>query len=293
MMDFRKYHGLGNDYIVINPDDFEFDPTPDAVRAVCDRNRGVGSDGILLGPLPGGDPDFRIFNPDGSEATKSGNGLRIFSWYLYEQGLSNGAEFSLLTKGGRVFCSIVDPRSKLVRVDMGPPSFAAAAVPVALDASPEVVDHPVEFKGHSCRITCVSMGNPHCVVLGLGASDSVAKEIGPLIERASIFPDRTNVQFLEPIGSSEIRISIWERGAGYTLASGSSSCAAAAAARRLGLVGDDVTVRMPGGTLDIRFAEGTVFMTGPVEKSFEGIISGDLLARVRSGSAPAPGGERS
>ncbi|MCX7024866.1 MAG: diaminopimelate epimerase [Spirochaetes bacterium] len=283
-MHFRKYDGLGNDYIVIDPSDFAFEPTPAAVRAVCDRHRGIGSDGILLGPLGGGGPDLRIFNPDGSEAAKSGNGLRIFSWYLYERGFSAGSEFSLLTKGGRVTASIVDAEAKLVRIDMGPPDFQAASVPVLARES-ELVDHAAEFGGHRCRITCLSMGNPHCVVLGLGSSEDVAREVGPLIERSAMFPDRVNVQFLEVLGPSGIRISIWERGAGYTLASGSSSCAAAAAARRLGLVGDDVTVRMPGGCLEIRFSGGTVLMTGPVEKTFEGNFSGDLLARLNPGTA--------
>ncbi len=288
---FRKYHGLGNDYIVINPADFPFEPTEAAVRAVCDRNRGVGSDGILLGPLPGprpGDaPSLRIFNPDGSEAAKSGNGLRIFAWYLYEAGLAAGREFPLLTKGGPVVAAVVDEAARLVRMDMGPPNFAAAAVPVLAERE-EVVDMAAEFDDKRCRITCVSMGNPHCVVLGLGSSEEIARELGPLVERFPLFPDRVNVQFLEALGPGEIRISIWERGAGYTLASGSSSCAAAAAARRLGLVGDEVLVRMPGGELRVEFAAGTTFLTGPVEKCFEGSFAGGLLDRVRGRTPAAP-----
>lgn len=286
---FRKYHGLGNDYLVIDPADFDFEPDPAAIKAICDRHRGVGSDGILLGPLRGGGLDLRIFNPDGSEAAKSGNGLRIFAWYLYERGLAAGARFQLVVKGGRVAAEIIDPLRKLVRMDMGKPSFAAADVPAIAD-TPEVVDRPADFGGHRCRITCISMGNPHCVVFGLGASESVAREIGPLVESAALFPDRTNVQFVEPLGREEIRIAIWERGAGFTLASGSSSCAAAAAARRLGLVGDHVTVRMPGGSLDIRFADERALMTGPVEKSYEGRFSEDLLARMNG--APERGAER-
>jgi diaminopimelate epimerase len=289
---FRKYHGLGNDYLVVDPADFPFDPTEEAVRAACDRHRGVGSDGILLGPLPGfgdeasGGPDFRIFNPDGSEAAKSGNGLRIFAWYLHERGLVAGPTFPLRTKSGQVTATIVDGEGRLVRVDMGPPDFRAAAVPVAAD-SPEVVDSPRSFGGKQVRITCLSMGNPHCVVMGLGAAETTARSVGPEVEASPLFPDRTNVQFLEVLGPSAIRIAIWERGAGYTLASGSSSCAAAAAARRLGFVGDEVTVHMAGGNLDIRFSGGTVFMTGPVEKCFEGCFSADLLARMYPGRGTA------
>ncbi|MBL8966944.1 MAG: diaminopimelate epimerase [Spirochaetaceae bacterium] len=286
---FRKYHGLGNDYLVINPAEFPFEPTEAAVRAVCDRNRGVGSDGILLGPLPGTGPSLRIFNPDGSEAAKSGNGLRIFAWYLHEAGLASGREFPLLTKGGPVVAAVVDEAAKLVRMDMGPPNFAAAAVPVLAERE-EAVDMAAEFGGKRCRITCVSMGNPHCVVLGLGSSGELARELGPLIERFPLFPDRVNVQFLEPLGPAEIRISIWERGAGYTLASGSSSCAAAAAARRLGLAGDEVLVRMPGGALRVEFAAGTTFLTGPVEKAFEGTFSDELRARILGREPAAPDG---
>ena len=276
MTDFRKYHGLGNDYLVINPAECPFDPTPEAVRAVCHRCLGVGSDGILLGPLadPEG-PSLRIFNPDGSEAEKSGNGLRIFAWFLFEQGLVEGREFPLRTQGGPVRAWILDPEAGLVRMDMGAPSFAAPG-------GGEIVAQAHAIGEEQGRITFVSMGNPHCVVQGLPVTEALARRLGPLLEHDPLFPARTNVQFLEVLGPSEIRIEIWERGAGYTLASGSSSCAAAAAARRLGLVGDEVTVRMPGGTLQIRFAEGKAFLTGPVEKVFEGSFAKGFARRMAS-----------
>jgi diaminopimelate epimerase len=285
MADFHKYHGLGNDYIVIDPAAFTFDPTPAAVRAICDRHYGAGSDGILLGPLADlADPDrlsLRIFNPDGSEAEKSGNGLRIFAWYLYEQGLVEAAPFPLRTKGGRVLAQVVDPAAKVVRVDMGAPSFDArvAAPGAGLD---EIVDREHDFGGERCRITFVSMGNPHCVVYGLPLSEALACRLGPVIERSPLFPARTNVQFLQVLSRSEILIEIWERGAGYTLASGSSSCAAAAAARKLGLVDDAVTVHMPGGVLQVNFAGGSAHLEGPVEKVIEGSFAQDLVARIRA-----------
>jgi diaminopimelate epimerase len=283
MTHFRKYHGLGNDYLVIDPIDIAFEPTPEAVRIVCDRHHGVGSDGILLGPLThGGGPTLRIFNPDGSEAEKSGNGLRIFSWYLHERGHVSAPEFPLLTQGGRVRAWIVDPLAKQVRIDMGTPSFdARTAAPGAGCA--EILDAEFDFGGERCRIGFVSMGNPHCVVLGKAVSETLARRLGPLVEHSSLFPARTNVQFLDVLGPSDIRIEIWERGAGYTLASGSSSCAAAAVARRLGLVaGERIQVHMPGGDLEIRFEGDTVLLTGPVEKAFEGTFSEDLMARIRS-----------
>ncbi len=285
MADFHKYHGLGNDYLVINPADFPFDPTPEAVRAICDRHYGAGSDGILLGPLADlGDADrimLRIFNPDGSEAEKSGNGLRIFCWYLYEHGYVEGAPFPLRTRGGRVMAQILDPLAKVVRVDMGAPAFDArsAAPEAGLD---EIIDHEYAFGSERCHITFVSMGNPHCVVTGLPPSEALACRLGPVIERSPLFPARTNVQLLQVLSRSEILIEIWERGAGYTLASGSSSCAAAAAARRLGLVGDEVTVHMPGGILRVSFQDGSAHLVGPVEKVMEGRFADDLLARIRA-----------
>jgi len=287
MPDFHKYHGLGNDYLVIDPAAFPFEPAPAAVRAICDRHYGAGSDGILLGPLADPrDPDrltLRIFNPDGSEAEKSGNGLRIFAWFLYEQGMVDAAPFPIRVKGGRVLAQIVDPLGKVVKVDMGAPSFdARAAAPGAGLA--EIVDREFEFAGERCRITFVSMGNPHCVVTGLPLSEALACRLGPVIERAPLFPARTNVQFLQVLSRSEILIEIWERGAGYTFASGSSSCGAAAAARRLGLVDDEVTVHMPGGELQVAFANGSAHLVGPVEKVMEGRFAADLLDRIRAGA---------
>jgi diaminopimelate epimerase len=285
MADFYKYHGLGNDYLVINPAEFPLDPSPGAVRAICDRHYGAGSDGILLGPLADPAQDrltLRIFNPDGSEAEKSGNGLRIFAWFLYEHGFVDAGPFPIRTKGGRVLAQIVDPAAKVVRVDMGAPGFdARAAAPGAGLA--EIVDREQDFGADRCRITFVSMGNPHCVVTGLPLSEALACRLGPVIERSPLFPARTNVQFLQVLSRSEIMIEIWERGAGYTLASGSSSCGAAAAARRMGLVDDEVTVHMPGGVLQVSFANGSAHLQGPVEKVMEGSFAGDLLDRIGAG----------
>lgn len=274
----RKYQALGNDYLVLDPADFATEPEGRAARALCDRQLGLGADGILVGPLRGPGPDLRIYNPDGSEAAKSGNGLRIYAACLVERGLAGPGEFPLRTKGGPVRAR-VDRVSGLVRVDMGAPDFSAAAVPVRA-TGPELVDEAAEFGGLQCRITSLSMGNPHCVVLGLGAEEALAKRLGPLVERDPRFPDRANVQFLEVLDRARIRIAIWERGAGWTLASGSSSCAAAAAARRLGLVGDEVEVLMPGGYLRVEFREGTCYLEGPAEKCYEANLSPELLARA-------------
>jgi len=280
---FTKYQALGNDYLVLDRGPEEAELAPETIRAICDRNRGPGSDGILIGGRDGrGAHRLRIFNPDGSEAEKSGNGIRIYARHLYESRPEAGAEFPLETLGGRVLVSILHPDGSLVRVDMGEPHFERSAlglVSAGPGQSESIIDEKVEFGGKRCRMTCVSMGNPHSVLRGLPVDASTARRIGPLVENASRFPQRTNVQFLEILSREEIRIEIWERGAGYTLSSGSSSCAAAAAARRLGLVGDSVRVNMPGGALDIELGSGRALMTGPVEKVYEGRFSPEFIRR--------------
>lgn len=285
--EFRKYHGLGNDYIVIDPSETPWLPTPESIRAICDRNYGPGSDGIVFGPLPcDAGSDLRIFNPDGSEAEKSGNGIRIFAWYLHEAGLLPASGRSLSTKGGQVYIRALapaaapgDPDWGFVEVDMGRPDFSAKALGLRTEAS-ELVGAARSFGGRPLTVTCVSMGNPHCVVTMPGADAAMARDLGPAIESDGLFPHRTNVQFLEVESTERIRIEIWERGAGYTLASGSSSCAAAAAARRLGLVGDEVAVEMPGGVLSVSFRSDSAFLTGPVEPVFEGRFLPPLRGRL-------------
>lgn len=280
---FHKYQALGNDYLVIDPSEFPLDPAPDRVRAICDRNRGAGSDGILLGPLtdPGGSaaPFVRIFNPDGSEAEKSGNGVRIFARYLIDKGFAGNAAFPLLTKGGPVSARLVDAEAGLFEIDMGAASFSAASHGLFWEGG-QFVNEPLSVGGETFTATFVSMGNPHCVIIVRCATREIAERYGPLVERHPMFPERTNVQFMEILDRDSVKIEIWERGAGYTLASGSSSCAAASAARRLGLVDDEVRVFMPGGFLDIEMSDDRVLMTGPVRNVFEGRFSPDFLRGI-------------
>ena len=277
-MKFSKYHALGNDYIVINPADL--DPSLDVrrIQRMCDRNRGVGSDGILLGPLPSRTCDFalRILNPDGSEAEKSGNGLRIFSRYLYDRGLVHESPFTVETPGGAVVCR-VDKCGKTVTVEMGEVSFLSTRIPVT-GPEREVVGERMEVAGHTFEYCAATVGNPHCVILCDEVTADLARRYGPLIEREPRFPKRTNVQFLKIVDRENIRIEIWERGAGYTLASGSSSAAAAAVARRLGLCASDIAVHMPGGSLFIRLSDTfTATMTGPVQRVCEGVIDPEMF----------------
>jgi diaminopimelate epimerase len=280
-MRFWKYHGLGNDYIVLDAAEVGQDLSTAQIRLICHRNYGVGSDGILLGPLVTKDADFglRIFNPDGSEAEKSGNGLRIFSRWLFDMGRVRNDEFTVMTAGGKVRAQVhADGRS--VTVDMGRVSFDSTRIPVQ-GPPREVLNERIRVGGHDLTYCAATVGNPHCVVLREQVSAEEARALGPHIETDSRFPNRTNVQFMEVLDRSNIRIEIWERGAGYTLASGSSASAAAAVARKLGLCGSRITVHMPGGCLDIAIAgDFAITMTGPVTRVAEGTISDEAFGQA-------------
>jgi len=279
-MRFHKYHALGNDYIVLDPADYPQWKAPGEtqIRAICHRNFGVGSDGILWGPLPSERADFglRIFNPDGSEAEKSGNGIRIFSRYLWDNARVKERPFAVETPGGVVRCEIREAGS-VIAVAMGQVSFDSRAIPVAGTAR-EVLGESIEAQGRRFTFCAATIGNPHCVIPVDDLSPGLARRYGPDIEVHPLFPNRTNVQFMRVLDRSSIQIEIWERGAGYTLASGSSSSAAAAVAHRLGLVDRSVAVRMPGGTIDIEIAEGfSIRMTGTVNRVADGEIHPELF----------------
>ena len=266
-MKFYRYHALGNDYIVVRRSHLTIALTPAEARRICHRHCGLGSDGILVheDQETSATIRLRIINPDGSEAEKSGNGLRIFARYLWDQKIVGDAPFDVDTAGGRVTC-VVSEQGRLVRVDMGRVSFSSDDIPVA-GGSRDVLREVVTVGGREIEFCAATVGNPHCVVLNLPATPEIANEIGPLLEVYSIFPNRTNVQFLKVIDRSAIAIEIWERGAGYTLASGSSSSAAAAVAYKLGLVDGRVSVRMPGGLLSIEISpDFRIHMTGPVTR---------------------------
>ncbi len=278
---FKKYHGLGNDYVVIDPNIQEIDLEPQTIRLICDRNFGIGSDGILYGPLRDSNiPEVRIFNPDGSEAEKSGNGLRIFAKYLFESKYINNKNFNIKTSGGTVQVQIQDDTANMIKINMGKVTFLSTEIPVN-GPEREVVNEELEINQVKYKVTCLSIGNPHCVIPGENISEEKARQLGPLIENHDMFPNRINMQLLKVIDRNNIEIRIWERGAGYTLASGSSSCAAAAAAHRLGLANNRIDVKMPGGNLLVEIDEnGDVFMTGPVEGVFEGHFHIDLNKKL-------------
>jgi len=277
LIKFYKYHALGNDYIVINPEGFKEPLTSEQIKRICHRNYGIGSDGILLGPFETSESDFalKIFNPDGSMAEKSGNGLRIFSRYLWDMGLVKHEIFTVHTYGGIVKSHVFNNEG-MVSVEMGRVTFNSSKIPVQ-GTDREVLNENITVDGQEFTFCAASIGNPHCVVLCDQISAEQAQKFGPRIEVDTRFPNRTNVQFLKVLDNSNIQIEIWERGVGYTLASGSSSSAAAAVAYRLGLCGSKVAVHMPGGKIDIKISdEHEILMTGPVTRVAEGIIFPDI-----------------
>lgn len=279
-MRFHKYHALGNDYLVMDPADHPSwtAPTGDQIRAICHRNFGAGSDGILWGPVRSERAPFglRIFNPDGSEAEKSGNGLRIFARYLFDQKKVGDAPFAIETAGG-VVEAVVRDGGKSITIAMGQVSFSSDRIPVAGPLR-DVVNEKLVIQDREFTFTAATIGNPHCVIPLGDISEPIARRYGPEIETHANFPKRTNVQFLKVLDRANIQIEIWERGAGYTLASGSSSSAAAAVAHRLGLVDRDVTVHMPGGRIRIAIGDGfAIKMTGPVTRVAEGSLHDELF----------------
>jgi len=269
---YVKSHGLGNDYIVIDPARVPFAITPEAVQLICDRHLGVGSDGILLVQAPrGADFGVRIYNPDGSDAEKSGNGIRIFAKYLREHGYTTKDSFSIDTAGGRVGVQLDMRGRRVIEVtaDMGIVTFDPL--------------ESIEVDGLRLAVTSVSIGNPHCVVIVDDLAKIDVRALGHKIESHRAFPAKTNVQFAEVLSRSHIAMEIWERGAGYTLASGTSSCVVAAAAHRKGLVDRDVTVTMPGGELEVTVGEDyAIRLRGPVEEVMVGDFSADLLRHLSS-----------
>jgi len=285
MIPFAKGHGLGNDYIVMDEKDLRSPLSTKAITRICDRNWGVGSDGILLlVPTARADFGLRIFNPDGSEAEKSGNGLRIFAKYLWERGRAKKPTFTVDTKGGLVECQcrVEGGRMGFVTVEMGRATFRAPEIPMN-GPDRDVVGVPLQLgNGTTLSITAVSVGNPHCVTFVERLDEAECRRLGPLMENHPSFPNRTNVQFARAATRDTLDILIWERGAGYTLASGTSSCGAASAAVRNGLCDHGrVKVRMPGGELTIEVRpDWSLRLDGPVEEVYQGTLSAEFAASL-------------
>lgn len=283
---FVKTHGLGNEYIVLDSDNISFQLTEKTIKRICNVNFGIGSDGILL-KVPSDKADFglRIYNPDGSEAEKSGNGLRIFCKYIYDYNFTENRQFTVETKGGLVNADIVEVteagKAKLITVDMGQAIFNAKEIPTRFD-SEEAIGKKIMANGKEFEVNCVSMGNPHCVVLKDKLSIDEIKEYGRYLEHHEMFPNRINVQFAKVISRNEAEILIWERGAEFTLASGTSSCAVACVLRKRNLIDNKVKIKMLGGEITIEIDDDfNVRMTGEVRQIAEGILNGELIEDIK------------
>lgn len=277
MKHFSKYHALGNDYLVVDPANWQGDITDSDIKILCNQQFGIGSDGVLFGPLASDKADLqlRIFNPDASEAEKSGNGLRIFARYLFDKGLVTATPFSIETKGGIVTAQVFD-NGRSVRVEMGKVRFTHDS-----SGNPAIQLEKLDIEDKHFEFFRANVGNPHCVILLDDISPTLAKRYGPHIENSPLFANRTNVQFMKVLDRNHIQIEIWERGAGYTLASGSSSTAAAAVAHALGLCDENISVVMPGGQIQIDFTEDFhAIMTGAVCKIADGTLAEEALSSL-------------
>ena len=277
---FTKMHGAGNDYVYV---DCFNNPTPDDPAAlavkVSDRNKGIGGDGlILICPSEVADARMRMFNSDGSEAEMCGNGLRCVAKYVYDHGISVKDELNLETGAGvlSVALTVVGGKVDSVKVDMGEPILRPADVPTTLVGDEAVVNVPLEVDGQTFEVTCVSMGNPHCIIYVDEATDDLVHRVGPKIETDPRFPAKTNVEFIEVISPTEVKQRTWERGSGETLACGTGASAVCVAGVLTGKTERKLTNHLLGGTLVLEWVEATnhVFMDGPATEVFSGVWQG-------------------
>ncbi len=273
-MRFTKMQGAGNDYVYINCFEEKIDDPHTLSKRISDRHFGVGSDGLVL-IMPSDTCDFRMrmFNADGSEAQMCGNASRCVGKYVYDHGMTDKKEISLETKSGvkKLKLFVEKGRVSRVCVDMGVPRFEPALIPVLIEGD-AVIDEPVVVGDELFRITCVSMGNPHAVIFLSDITGDDLHRIGAMIENHPLFPERTNVEFVQVLSPQELRMRVWERGAGETLACGTGACASLVAAVANGLADRKATLRLLGGDLEIEWdsISGHLFMTGPAETVFEG-----------------------
>ncbi|HCD43629.1 MAG TPA: diaminopimelate epimerase [Lachnoclostridium sp.] len=279
----EKYHGLGNDYLIFDPNKNELELTEESVRLICNRNFGVGSDGLLVGPILGQDKlELKILNPDGSEAELSGNGVRIFGKYLKDAGYVQKNRFIVNTLSGQQTIQYLNETGTKIKVSMGKLSFYSDEIPVT-GPRREVLNETMMFGSIPYRVTCVTIGNPHCVIWLNDISKELACRIGKHSETADYFPEKTNTELLKVVDRTNIEIEIYERGAGYTLASGTSGCAAAGAAYRMGLTDSKMYVHMPGGVLEVEIEkDGSVLMTGEVGYVGRFTLSHEMTEQLRA-----------
>ena len=275
-MKFTKMHGLGNDFVLIEAEELLKTGLsyPELAKKLCDRNFGIGADGLIVINPPEIKSDLdtacRIFNSYGTEPQMCGNGIRCFAKYVYDRGIVNKKIFSVSTLAGEIVPEILD--NGKVRVNMGEPVLEPSKIPVSVENMDKIIDYPVEIEGENIKITTVSMGNPHCIVFTGQDSAEKAKILGPKLENHSIFPEKTNVELVKVISENKIKVDVWERGCGITLACGTGACASVVACVLNNFTKNKVEVELPGGNLDIEWENSTnkVFMTGEAKFVFEG-----------------------
>ena len=283
-MRFTKMHGLGNDYLYFDgyAENLDHYDLAELSRLLSDRHFGVGSDGIIL-VLPSDKADFRMrmFNSDGSEGEMCGNGIRCFAKFVYDRGLTTKAQLEVETEAGiiRPAMTVEDGKVTWVRVDMGQPRLTRGQIPMTGDTEASAQAVTIELPGKSYVGHCVSMGNPHCVIFVEEITDAQVLGDGPLLEVHGLFPRKTNVEFAQVLSPTEVRMRVWERGAGETLACGTGACATAVAAHLAGYCGREVTVRLRGGDLRIEWlTDDRVMMTGPATTVAECEVTEDFIA---------------
>jgi diaminopimelate epimerase len=276
-MKFVKMQGLGNDFVVVDGATEELPEAllPELARRTCNRHFGIGADGLLLA-LPSRDADFRmrLFNADGSEAEHCGNGIRCIARFLYDHGLTRKDVITIETVGriNVLQLNLRDGRVETVRVDVGEPQFRRDSLPMVGPPDSEAVGERIEVDGTSLEITCVSMGNPHAVTFVEDVDRFPVERLGPRVENHPVFPRRTNAEFIQVIGGDELKMRVWERGAGETLACGTGACASLVAAARTGRAGRRAVVHLRGGDLRIEWSDDNhVYMTGPAVEVFQGV----------------------
>ena len=273
-MQFWKMHGLGNDYIVIDnrSQKISGERAAKLAKRLCQRRFSVGADGLLLvSNSTVADVKMRVFNADGSEAEMCGNGIRCFAKYCYDNGIVHKDEFSVETLSGvkHVWLTLKGNQVAAVRVDMGAPNWERSSLPMLGQGT--CINEHLEVNGEAYRVTCLSMGNPHCIIFVDDVDEFPVDCVGPLLENHPVFPKRTNVGFVQVLNRSELKVRVWERGCGETLACGTGTCAAVAAANKLGKVGDKVTVHVVGGDLQVEVGK-SLFLSGAAEKVYEGTL---------------------
>lgn len=272
-MEFVKAHALGNDFIIIDGLAREVELSAEKVRSLCDRRFGIGADGVLV-LLPSKKADFRmrIFNADGGEAEMCGNGIRCLATYIYEKGLSLKRDLTIETLAGsrNITLNIVGGKAQSFRVDMGKPTFTRSKIPM-LGRGKEAVGELLKVGDLELLATCLSMGNPHCVLFVSNVKTAPVERLGPAVEYLSIFPERTNVEFVEVLNKHELRMRVWERGAGETLACGTGAAASLVAAVRNNLTRRKATVHLQGGNLLVEWAkDDSVYLAGPAKLVYSG-----------------------